>query len=307
MALNMRYVFVLVLAPALAADFKHQGGGYLRRGQLEAKSVAAAHEIEESLQAFIHAKSVAAANKSQESLQALAGSCRCTFTGLCSCVQALEFMNCMRDACDSGACDCQKHHYLYACQSMRAECPSANLKCGVKEASCKKVPPLVTESSLELVADIKVMQERKCKLEEAVSDGWINGNPRIEEIEPEIQERVDTLKRRGIQTPALGCSSKDTDKFSQFQVALTAQMEKENQARETLVKKHAKKHTVEKERKVAKKEKSDLKGDHPLLSDEKLGVKDMPETDEELAEKVMQTSEEGLDNTHEAADRKSVV
>merc|ERR1719197_792204 len=62
-----------------------------------------------ALRGHLEAKSVVASNATEDSLQALGASCRCSFSGLCSCVQALEFMKCIRDACDSGACDCQKH------------------------------------------------------------------------------------------------------------------------------------------------------------------------------------------------------
>lgn len=205
------FVFVIATVPMSNAFFDlHSANGRLLRGHMEAKIAVESNSTQDS-----------------DSFKSLGRSCKCQFSGLCSCVQALEFMKCIRDACDSGACDCQKHHYFYACHSMSAECPNAELQCKAQDATCKKVPPMVTESAMELVSDIEVMQSRKCKLEEAVSDGFINGKVRLAEIEPEIQDRTDELSRKGIATPKLGCQKEDTESFTQFKTGLQEQMEKE--------------------------------------------------------------------------------
>jgi len=204
-------VLVIATLPMSNAFFDlHSANGRLLRGHMEAKVAVESNSTEDS-----------------NSFKALGRSCKCQFSGLCSCVQALEFMKCIRDACDSGACDCQKHHYFYACHSMSAECPKAELQCKAQDATCKKVPPMVTESAMELVSDIEVMQSRKCKLKEAVSDGFINGKVRLAEMEPEIQDRTDELSRKGIATPKLGCEKEDTESFTQFKADLEKQMEKE--------------------------------------------------------------------------------
>jgi len=203
-------IFIVVLAGSLvsAAVGTNVANGQLRHGHLETKSAATS-------------------NRTKGSLKALAGSCKCAFAGLCSCIQALEFMKCIQEACQSGACDCQQHHYFYACHSMSAECPKVGLKCAVQESSCKKLPPMVTESSLELVGDIEAMQARRCTLQLAVAAGWFNGKVRIAELEPKIQERTNALKRQGIEVPALGCSEEDGESFQEFQASLTEQMRRE--------------------------------------------------------------------------------
>lgn len=269
-------IFFLVVArvPRPEAVDLHSADGRLLRGQLQVNSVVAS-------------------NATENSLEALGGSCSCAFSGLCSCVQALEFMKCIRDACDSGACDCQKHHYFYACHSMSAECPTAELKCGVKEATCKKVPPMVTESSLEIVGDIEVMQGRKCKLKQATADGWINGPVRIAELQPQIQDRSEVLKRRGIDVPDLGCSDEDTESFHEFKAGLKAQAAKEDDAAKQQVSKKRKvvmHKRVKKVKKAKKRDKQDVATKMPLaqiLANPWEGQQDLPETDVDLLHAVM--------------------
>lgn len=206
------FVFVVVASVASltsASDLQSASAGRTLRGHTQDKTVYSS-------------------NATQGSLLALGNSCRCFFSGLCSCVQALEFMKCISDACDSGACDCQKHHYFYACKTMSSECPSAGLKCAAEESTCKKVPPIVTESAMELVADIQVMQQRRCKLQAAVNDGWMNGRARLDELEPEIQERTELLSRKGVEVPELGCSAEDVARYKEFKAGLEKQKETED-------------------------------------------------------------------------------
>lgn len=60
-----------------------------------------------------------------------------------------------------------------------------------------------------------------------MAEGWINGKVRIAELEPDIQDRTDALKRKGIAVPKLGCTDEDTENFQKFKANLKAQMERE--------------------------------------------------------------------------------
>jgi len=66
----------------------------------------------------------------------MASDCKCVFNGLCTCAQALEFMRCIEDACQSARCDCEDKHINYACGNMSTTCPSVGLTCSMQEASC---------------------------------------------------------------------------------------------------------------------------------------------------------------------------
>jgi Cys-rich protein (TIGR01571 family) len=203
------WLIVLVAAcsaPSSTAFEMHSAKGQLLRGSVQAESTLAMNASD---------------------LKALGDSCSCSFSGLCSCVQALEFMKCIQTACDSKACDCQVHHFNYACHTMSAECPSAGLKCGSKEATCKEIPPIVTESTLELVEEIEEMQDNRCKLDKAIAAGMINAPLRSAELDPRIQDRIETLERRGVRVPKLGCREKDSEAFEDFKSSLAAQNEKE--------------------------------------------------------------------------------
>mmetsp|Transcript_93583 Transcript_93583/g.171716 ORF Transcript_93583/g.171716 Transcript_93583/m.171716 type:complete len:344 (+) Transcript_93583:111-1142(+) len=69
-------------------------------------------------------------------LAVMANECKCVFDGVCSCELELKFMNCIRDACASGKCSCDAHHFLGACQAMAATCPEGGLQCSEHTASC---------------------------------------------------------------------------------------------------------------------------------------------------------------------------
>jgi len=71
------------------------------------------------------------------SLGRMGAQCKCAFHGSCGCDAALEFMDCIAAACQSGTCECQAGmHFLYACHNMSAVCPSSSLMCTLDSASC---------------------------------------------------------------------------------------------------------------------------------------------------------------------------
>lgn len=71
------------------------------------------------------------------SLGYLGAQCRCGFHGGCGCDAALQFMQCIASACESGQCACQGgNHFLYACHNMSAVCPSVALSCSTTSATC---------------------------------------------------------------------------------------------------------------------------------------------------------------------------
>lgn len=71
------------------------------------------------------------------SLGRMGAQCKCGFHGSCGCDAALEFMDCIAAACQSGTCECQDGmHFLYACHNMSAVCPTSNLMCTSDSASC---------------------------------------------------------------------------------------------------------------------------------------------------------------------------
>lgn len=69
-------------------------------------------------------------------LIAMANECKCVFDGACSCELELKFMTCIRDACASGKCGCDAHHWLGACHAMAATCPQDGLQCTEERSSC---------------------------------------------------------------------------------------------------------------------------------------------------------------------------
>merc|ERR1719379_1201617 len=70
--------------------------------------------------------------------------------------------------------------------------------------------PRVAEKSTEaLQEELEDLIEKKCKLEEAEKDGWLNADNRLREIEPEIEHHVEELKSRKAEVPDINdCSPK---------------------------------------------------------------------------------------------------
>lgn len=145
--------------------------------------------------------------------------CACEFRGECTCASSLEFMDCISSACASGGCDCHEHQYHNACVDMANTCVSLEFKCSSMKAVCtmttsEKEKPKVAELSDEVIQDeLKDLIKKKCKLEEAEKDGWLNADNRLREIEPEIEHHVEVLKSRKADVPDVNdCSPKEPAK-----------------------------------------------------------------------------------------------
>jgi len=69
-----------------------------------------------------------------------ASSCRCVFDDQCTCEGALRFMECVKNACNSGDCMCIEsngvNHFLESCQAMQGECSEVGLVCGAQKSTC---------------------------------------------------------------------------------------------------------------------------------------------------------------------------
>lgn len=69
-------------------------------------------------------------------MASLANKCQCKFSDVCTCSGAVEFMNCIANACHSNSCDCSDFQFLHACGSMQSTCPNVGLQCTNDKASC---------------------------------------------------------------------------------------------------------------------------------------------------------------------------
>lgn len=143
-----------------------------------------------------------------------ADSCACEFKGECTCQNSLEFMNCISGACATGDCDCHEHQYHNACVDMANTCVSLDFKCASDKVLCtmETVTSSKTmeakpheQSTPELQDELKELVKKKCKLEEAEKDGWLNADNRLRELEPEIEDHVKALEARKADVPAMSC------------------------------------------------------------------------------------------------------
>eukprot|EP00747_Dinoflagellata_sp_TGD_P212507 gnl/TRDRNA2_/TRDRNA2_85590_c1_seq2.p1 gnl/TRDRNA2_/TRDRNA2_85590_c1~~gnl/TRDRNA2_/TRDRNA2_85590_c1_seq2.p1 ORF type:complete len:276 (-),score=93.50 gnl/TRDRNA2_/TRDRNA2_85590_c1_seq2:134-931(-) len=136
-------------------------------------------------------------NASVHAMEVVADKCKCKFIGHCTCRQAMEFMDCISDACASGECDCHEMQFKHACQQMSDTCESVGLQCSKDKATCLHQKPPSEESEEEVLLDLGDLKERKCKLEEAEKRGYLNADERLRELKPKIQARKDQLKAMG--------------------------------------------------------------------------------------------------------------
>mmetsp|Transcript_32936 Transcript_32936/g.71832 ORF Transcript_32936/g.71832 Transcript_32936/m.71832 type:complete len:417 (-) Transcript_32936:112-1362(-) len=143
------------------------------------------------------------------SLVIIADQCQCHFLGVCSCSAAADFMDCIADGCASGACDCGAFHFEAACNNMSAACPNAGLRCSAHKATCLNKPSLNKEKPEEILADLTDLKRRKCRLVKALEDGFAIAEGRLDELRPEIQGRLDTLREKTPKAaaPYMGCAA----------------------------------------------------------------------------------------------------
>lgn len=65
------------------------------------------------------------------------------------------------------------------------------------------------ESTEALQAEVADLIEKKCRLEEAEKDGWLNADNRLKTLVPEIEAKVKELKARDAEVPDINdCSPK---------------------------------------------------------------------------------------------------
>eukprot|EP00929_Paragymnodinium_shiwhaense_P118814 TRINITY_DN90718_c0_g1_i1.p1 TRINITY_DN90718_c0_g1~~TRINITY_DN90718_c0_g1_i1.p1 ORF type:complete len:176 (+),score=42.58 TRINITY_DN90718_c0_g1_i1:111-638(+) len=74
--------------------------------------------------------------KANLSMTQLASHCHCEFNGICTCQGAMEFMGCIANHCDSGACECSNNQYFAACSQMASVCPDVGMVCSSAQAKC---------------------------------------------------------------------------------------------------------------------------------------------------------------------------
>merc|ERR1719316_1517982 len=130
-------------------------------------------------------------------LAVIGDKCKCKFIGHCTCRQAIQFMDCISDACASGECDCHEKQFQLSCFEMADTCSSIGMGCTEDRATCTHMPVYKDESKEEILADLAEMKERKCKLEEAERRGYLNADNRLRELKPKIQAAKDMLKKKG--------------------------------------------------------------------------------------------------------------
>jgi len=169
--------------------------------------VANAYQGGETAKASSTAETAAKAS-SNTTASSNADPCACEFKAECTCENSLEFMNCVSAACATGNCDCHEHQYHNACVDMSKTCDSLEFKCSGDKAVCsaphdglKKDEHHTEQSTEELQKELEDLIQKKCKLEEAEKDGWLNADNRLRELKPEIDDHVDQLKARKAEVP----------------------------------------------------------------------------------------------------------
>jgi len=140
-------------------------------------------------------------------LMILADKCQCKFVGLCTCPATVEFMDCVADACASGACECEPADFVNSCNSMAVTtCPSAGLQCTQEKATCLHTPEVNNQTVEEIQAELEALRVRKCHMKKAEANGYLNAEARLAEFMPRIQGGLDHLKEKGAEPYYMGCA-----------------------------------------------------------------------------------------------------
>jgi len=149
-------------------------------------------------------------------LAKLAEQCQCQFQGICTCEGSMDFMDCISEACAAGTCDCHNQQYHKGCVDMAMTCPSLDFDCTSNRAVCTVEVRTVDgrevkeETPEQILDDLAAMKEKKCRLEKANEDGWLNADRRLEELKPYIEERLEALQSKSSNStnfakPWMGC------------------------------------------------------------------------------------------------------
>merc|ERR1719389_13322 len=97
--------------------------------------------------------------------------------------------------------------------SLEFKCTSDKVLCTEMETVGNKTEVEVHEKSTkELQDELKELIKKKCKLEEAEKDGWLNADNRLRELEPEIEDHVKALEDRKADVPNLSCNAAEEKK-----------------------------------------------------------------------------------------------
>lgn len=170
-----------------------------------------------------------------------AADCACHFDNQCGCHAAMEFMTCVAKACLGGGCDCKKYEFMGACGAIANTCPELAISCGKERAECihpnevavgpktvKVDMPLPKDEKKkekkaqaaaeaaeeeerleikrdEIYDDLRELKEKKCQLEVAARDGWLNADRRLKETNSEIAEKLEWLEEKGYRIPEMHC------------------------------------------------------------------------------------------------------
>lgn len=187
------------------------------------------------LRATIDSQHIAFMN-STDMIRHAAADCACHFDDQCGCHAAMEFMTCVAKACLSGGCDCKKYEFMGACGAIANTCPELAISCGKERAECiheevasapktvkvdmplpkgekqaaKDAAAAEEEERLEIKRDemyddLRELKERKCQLQVAARDGWLNADRRLKETNAEIDEKLEWLTEKGFRIPEMHC------------------------------------------------------------------------------------------------------
>merc|ERR1719253_2125665 len=135
----------------------------------------------------------------------------------------MEFMTCVAKACLGGGCDCKKYEFMGACGAIANTCPELAISCGKERAECihpnevavgpktvKVDMPLPKDEKKkekkaqaaaeaaeeeerleikrdEIYDDLRELKEKKCQLEVAARDGWLNADRRLKEKKCQLE------------------------------------------------------------------------------------------------------------------------
>lgn len=135
--------------------------------------------------------------------------CHCRYAGSCSCSASVEFMQCISDACLTGMCHCQPKQVMDSCTNMETACPSLDFQCEPNKVTCQGYV-FATGPKERLLEDLQELRAKKCELEQAVKNGWLNADNRLEEVEYRIRDKINQLKALGGTLPRMNCEDAPT-------------------------------------------------------------------------------------------------
>merc|ERR1719235_2558360 len=82
------------------------------------------------------------------------------------------------------------------------QCSSDRAACVVEEEAELRQQNRTTDAIYEELMDLK---EKRCRLEIAAEDGWLNAGNRLRPVREDIEERMQELMTRGAPLPEMHC------------------------------------------------------------------------------------------------------